>query len=83
VGQITFPYASFEQGHKDGFAKIGGLAEAYRFMVNGYKGGIWRKSANEKRQDKVKEALTFLAKYEEKHGTKADRQLGRVPNVSA
>jgi hypothetical protein len=52
-------------------------------MVNGYKGGIWRKSANEKRQDRVKEALTLLEKYEEKHGTKADRQLGRVNGVSA
>jgi hypothetical protein len=78
TGSISFPYANFEQAQQDNFEKIGGRAEAYRYMVNGYKGSIWRKSANEKHQDKVKRALELLKEHDKKvGGTKAERQLGR------
>ena len=78
MSSISFPYASFDQAEKDGFSKIGGKAEAYRFMVNGFKGGLWRKSANERRQDRVKAAMKLLEEHERKNGSKADRQLGRI-----
>lgn len=77
MAQITFPYVSMDAAIKDGFAKIGGPSEAYRFIVNGYKGTIWRKESNSKRQDRVKVALELLKAQEEKKGTKAERQLDR------
>lgn len=75
---ISFPYASFEQGQQDAWKKIGGAAEAFRFMSNGYKQTFWRKGSNEKRQDRIKAALKFMQEHEKKQGgTKAERQLGR------
>lgn len=78
MSQISFPYASFEQGVKDAWAKLDGPSGAYRFMVNGYKSTMWRKQANTKRQDKVDRALKLLEEHEAKIGSKADRQLGRI-----
>lgn len=74
---ITFPYASYEQGQQDSWKKVGGPAEAFRFMVNGYKQTIWRKSSNERRQDEVKLAMKLYKEHKAKHGEKADKQLGR------
>jgi len=74
--QVTFPYASFEQGHADGWKKLGGTAEAYRFIVNGYKGTIWRKQSNSKRQDMTKEAIRlYKAHLAKSGGDRADRQI--------
>lgn len=73
---ITFPYASFEQGQADGWKKIGGPGETFRLAANGYKQAYWRKGANEKRQDRVKEAMRLLEEHEKKvGGAKAERQL--------
>lgn len=72
---ITFPYASMQQAIEDRFAKLGGAAEAFRFLSNGYKQTLWRKDSMDRRQDKVKKALKLLAEHEAKEGK--NRQAGR------
>jgi hypothetical protein len=44
-GKVAFPYATLAEATKDKFAKIGGPAEAFRFLVKGYKSILWRKRA--------------------------------------
>lgn len=66
-GSVTFPYSSFDAAVQDKFAKLGGPAEAFRYMSNGFKQEYWRKGANEKRQDKIKAALKFVEDYAKKH----------------
>lgn len=75
---INFPYESMDQAIQDGFKKLDGKEGAFRFMKNGYKGTIWRKGSNERRQDRIKAALEFVKEHEKKTGKKEDRQLGRI-----
>jgi hypothetical protein len=83
VASITFPYASFEQALTDNFSKIGGREGAFSLMSNGFKQGIWRKGANEKRQDKIKTAVAYYdASLKKKGGDLADRQLKAAKSAS-
>jgi hypothetical protein len=64
---VVFPYSTFEAAAADKFAKLGGVEEAFRFLVNGYKTTFWRKGSTERRQDKIKRALELMKKYEAKN----------------
>jgi hypothetical protein len=77
MASITFPYANFDQALQDQFKKLGGKDEAFRYMSNGYKQNLWRKDSNERRQDRVKQAMELLKRHEASVGTKAERQLDR------
>jgi hypothetical protein len=81
MSSITFPYTTFAAGVADHWSRIGGQEEAFNTLVKGYKQGIWRKTANEKHQDEVKVAMAHYKKYMKEHGTKAERELGRIPKA--
>jgi len=63
---IAFPYASFEQGSKDAFKKIGGPEGAFTLMARGHKATAWRKSANKSRREREKRAMALLREHEAK-----------------
>ena len=43
---VTFPYKNLDAAVKDGFKKIGGPDQAFRFLQKGYKEVHWRRKAN-------------------------------------
>jgi hypothetical protein len=43
---VAFPYKTLDLAVKDGFKKIGGPDQAFRFLAKGFKEVQWRKRAN-------------------------------------
>lgn len=47
--KVEFPYSDFDAGLADDFVKIGGRAEAFRYMAKGFKEIRWRRRTERSR----------------------------------
>jgi hypothetical protein len=63
-GKVVFPYPDIETASKDGFKKLGGPAEAFRYMRKGYQELMWRArwEARMKERQKAEDAAFEAAK---------------------
>ena len=78
-GKPVFPYATWEAGQQDKWAKLGGVAGAFEFLVHGVMQKGYHKKSQGKRNAEQKEAMAFYKAHQEKNGTKSERELGRKP----
>jgi hypothetical protein len=53
---VIFPYKGLPEAIKDGFKKIGGADQAFRFLRKGYKEISWRKRSEESARIRDREA---------------------------
>lgn len=64
---VRFPYKDLAATQADGFKKLGGPDRAFKYLVKGYKSTVWRKRAEQKVKDEIREEEARMAAQQQQH----------------